>query len=132
VPTSDITEAGTDYDRSYESGTGKVRIDITNDYWDEYFGYNWELYVHKQDVLWDSEIKIFARRTSNGTPENSYWETTVTGGNNYTEILNSERLFFFGLRGSNNIRVQYKLEGISLLIPVANYRTYITFTIVGF
>lgn len=130
VPGSDIIDAGLDYPSRYTSDKGKVRIDITNKKWNERIGYQWSVDVRKSDFFWDDRIKIFARRTRDGQPYlYASLPHNINGGEVFQEVTDFDQYFFQGLRGFNDIRVQYKLEGVSVLIPAERYNTVIIYTI---
>ena len=128
VRANHIGDAGEDYDRNYESGRGKVRLAIEHTFGNEIRGYNWDITVSKQDINWDQRLKIFARRTNEGTPVN-YYTSYMVGGETYMQIEDFEKIFFSGFRGHTNIKIQYKIEGVSVLIPVDVYRTNIVYTV---
>ncbi|WP_289531949.1 hypothetical protein [Labilibaculum sp. K2S] len=129
VATSDIIDAGLDYNEIYESSAQKVRIEISNGIWKEYVGYDWTVNIKKVDDNWDSSLKIYARRTDDGKPANNSYETYVIGGESYIEITDFSTYFFSGLRGSTKIKIQFKVEGVSVLIPVDTYTTNIVYTV---
>ena len=130
VPESDIIDAGLDYPSTYTSGKGKVRIDITDRKWRERIGYYWSVDIQKSDIFWDDRIKIFVRRTSNGQAYSyTSFPHQINGGEVFQEVTDFNQYFFSGLRGHTNIKIQYKMEGVSVLIPAEKYETEVIYTI---
>lgn len=79
---------------------------------------------------WDPALKISVRRTGDGTGG-----AIISGGSNYIQLTSSSQVFFSGLLGlgfsRDNIPVQYKIEGMSVLLPVKTYSTTIQYTVSG-
>jgi hypothetical protein len=130
ISSSDILDAGLDYPTSYMSKTGKIRFDITHNKSKERDGYDWSISIQKSDLFWDNQLKIFAKRTSDGLAySNSNYPHSVGGGEVFQEITDFNQFFFSGLRGLTDIEIQYKLEGVSVLIPAEKHEAEIIYTI---
>ncbi|MFA9372315.1 MAG: hypothetical protein ACERIH_11455 [Labilibaculum antarcticum] len=130
VSSSDILDAGMDYPTNYMSKTGKIKFDITHNKSKERNGYDWSISIQKSDLFWDNQLKIFARRTSDGFAySNASYAHSVDGGEVFQEIEDFNQFFFSGLRGHTDMKIQYKLKGISVLIPAEKYETEIIYTI---
>jgi len=126
VLTSDITEAGNDFSGTYESASNQLIFDRNTTFRDRL---NWSITINKSDVTWNPAIKLWIRRTGNGNPTSG---ATISGGNNYQEVVNSELSFFSGYRESNGVPIQLKVTGISVVIPIDTYYTNLVFTITEF
>ncbi|TAK31886.1 MAG: hypothetical protein EPO28_18035 [Saprospiraceae bacterium] len=123
VPASNITEAGLDFTGTYTSSSKQVLISIDNDV----NRFNYRVDVRRSDISWNSSIEVWARRTGNGKPKNSYcW---VSGGTSYQQITTSNQLFFTGYGRTDDIPIRYQLRKISVLIPATNYSTTIIYTV---
>ncbi len=130
VPASDIIEAGSDYSGAYESLDNEVQFSVNDKNKVEQNGYGWSVSIRRSDILWDNTAKIYVRRTSNGTPHDSgNIPTTITGGTSYQQVTETETFFFSGYRGSEDIDIQYKLQGVSVVIEAQKYTTYIIYTV---
>lgn len=128
VPTSDITEAGRNFGGTYASSANQVQLDIFQTAWLlNFFNYNWRVDVRKSDTDWNSNLKLYARRTGNGTP---WWATgTISGGTSYLELTNSNKTFFSGSRTTLSIPVQFQITGVSVLLPAKTYSTTVVYTV---
>ena len=127
VSASDIIEAGNDYIGTYESGDSEVQFSVNDGFWPELLGYNWSVSIRKSDVDWDNTAKIYVQRTSDGTPY--LLNGTVTGGTSYQQVNDTEMYFFSGNRGRQNIEIQYRLQGVSVVMKAQTYTTYIIYTV---
>ncbi len=127
VPPSDIAEAGSDYMEIYESGSSDVQFSVNDNFFAELFGYNWSVSIRKSDVLWDNTAEILVQRTSDGTPY--LFTGSISGGTSYQQVTDVDMYFFSGNRGRENISIQYKLQGISVVMKPQRYTTYIVYTV---
>jgi len=116
-----ISGAGSDLNPTYESPSDQVLVDITNTMGG---GDSWRVDVHKSDVVWNSDITVYAHRTSNGTGG------SVSGGTSYLQITVSDQTFFTGTDDVADIGLQYKIDGISIDINPNTYTTTIVYTVV--
>ena len=129
VSSSDIVEAGKDYGKIYKSDKEQIKIDITqsNWWWNLFYNYNWRIDIEKSDIDWDPSLKIFAKRTGDGSP---YWSGGgVTGGTSWLRIKNFSKRFFRGNKSRLDIPIRYKIKGISVLLPAKTYTTTIIYTV---
>lgn len=79
---------------------------------------------------WDPALKVSVRRTADGGG------SAVLGGNyNYVLLTNMNQPIVSGLLGlvfsRSNMPFQYKIEGLSVIIPAKTYTTTVLYTIVG-
>jgi hypothetical protein len=123
VQASEITEAGSNYIGSFESATNQI---IFNRNAPDFYLQNWSITIHKSDVTWDSNIKLWIRRTGDGNGVNG---SSISNGANYQEVVNTPISFFNGYKEVNDIPLQLKYTGISVTIPINTFSTYLNFTI---
>lgn len=112
---NEITEAGSDYNRRYNSGGNQTRISLTN-----LGSTNWSVGV-RYSVFgnWPSgsnAIRLRARRRNGGTG-------TVSGGTAWQNLTTVDTEFFTGSGNASNLRIQYQLRDISVLIPLMSANT---------
>ena len=122
IDSSDLVAgAGSILKKIYESPADQVLVDILNTMGG---GDTWRIDVKKSDISWNSDILVYARRTSSGSGG------TVTGGETYQEITNSDQSLFIGVADVSDIGMQYKIDGVSIDINPNNYSTTIIYTVV--
>ncbi len=54
---------------------------------------------------------------------------TITGGTSYQQVTNTDTYFFSRNRGHEGIDIQYKLQGISVIVKAERYSTNIIYTV---
>ncbi len=128
---SDLMEAGSDFSGTYTSSSNQVLIDVFQDFflYNLFLNYRWRIDVMKSDIDWDSNLILQARRTGNGNPFWNFFPGNVTGGLSYQQITNSNQSFFNGRKSRYNIPIQYRISGVSVLIPAKTYITTIVYTV---
>jgi hypothetical protein len=110
---------GSDLISSYQSLVDAVNIDITgagNDIW--------QVNIRRVDTNWPPAFTLEARRTSS--------HPNVYGGTAYQQVTTSDQLFFYtDIRANNtrNIKIQYRLSGVSVQIPPGTYATVVYYTV---
>jgi hypothetical protein len=129
-----LTEAGTNYASSFtESASNQTIINATAR---SILGLlpTFKVYVHKinSGISWPSSLTLSARRTSGGN--GLALLAALSGGISYQTITSSPTLFFqyggvLSLTNINDIHIQYRIDGISVLTPVGTYSTTVYFTI---
>lgn len=129
-----LTEAGTNYASAFtESASNQTIINATAR---SIFGLlpTFKVYVHKinSGISWPSSLTLSARRTSGGN--GLALLAALSGGVSYQTITSSQTLFFqyggvLSLTTINDIHVQYRIDGISVLTPVGTYSTTVYYTI---
>ena len=117
VPSTDITEAGEDFTGIYESNVNQVSIDIQ-------YNNKWEVSINKNDIDWINDFKLSMRRTGEGLGSKK-----LKGGKNYKEIKNGVAKFFSGDKDRFFIPIQFKIENVSVTIPVNTYIVEIVYTV---
>lgn len=129
-----IGEAGSDYaSTTIESSATQTQIDLKLV---QTAGLNfYTVYIRRTDsgTNWNTAgLQIWVRRTSDGTGAGA--KSTNAGGTSYQEITTSDLYFFEGFNDNDklrsNIGIQYQITGVSVLVPVANYSTTITYTLI--
>ena len=108
---------GTDFPDTWESASDLIDIDITKT------DNTWEVEISKSDATWPSQVNIYARRTTDGTGDG-----TITGGTTYQEITDIDEPFFSGTDDRTNVKVQIKLEGVTVGMNLDDYDTTISYT----
>lgn len=143
LDSNEISDAGNDYNKSYLSNTNQSKITYSSYPKSNYRDRNsyFDVYVHKEDINWSPELKLEIKRTSVGTSRNPQ----VYQGTNFIEISNNLfdpdsynpnnyqtiNFFFYSIGKVKNINVQYKISGLSVLLPVDNYSTEIVYTVMS-
>ncbi len=130
ISPSDISEAGNDYQTSFESNTNQTLLTINPKNWNKQI----YVYVTRSDIAWHNNLTLKIKRTSNGTNNNNI----INGGLLYQTITNTQPPSnapstvtpLFTCEGPFiNIPLQYEISGISLVLPVQSYSTTIIFTV---
>ena len=131
VLSTDVTEAGSDFQGTYTSNSDEKELNVE---WDQRqsAGFYWHVSVRKVDSSWDDTLpaKIYVQRTGDGTKVN--WGSSgayITGGTSYLQITDTYQSFFSGYKGWDYIPIQYQLRNVSVVMPVRTYRTTIYYTL---
>ncbi|KAA0992840.1 hypothetical protein [Dyadobacter aurulentus] len=119
-----VTTAGKNYEHIETSPTSQTLIRVTS-------LLLWSVSVQMTNTSnWDPSLKLFVRRTGDGTGS-----AILGGSNNYIQLTTANQAFFWGLLSlgfnRDNVPVQYKIEGLSVTLPVKTYTTTIQYTITG-
>ena len=88
-------------------------------------GDNWQINIKRINTAWNGSLQISARRTSGGSGPGS-----VSGGEAFIQVSETDGVFFTGAGNLNGIRVQLQLTGVSLQVPPNQYSTTIQYTII--
>ncbi|MDP1813827.1 MAG: hypothetical protein Q8K92_05200 [Leadbetterella sp.] len=126
VPSGTISEAGTDYSLSPVSAANQTLISIA--------GFSifatYAVTVHKIDTDWNSGLTLQVQRTGAGS---TGFLGSTNGGAAYISLTNSPQAFFNGnigfANGKNNVPIQYRIQGASVLLPVKTYTTTVVYTV---
>jgi len=126
IPTlsSSITKAGKNYEHIETSALNHTVLKVNSLVF-------WNVSVQQTvSSNWDPLLKLYVRRSGDGTGL-----VTISGGSAFQQVTGASSLFFSGLLGlgfgRDNIPIQYKIEGLSVLLPAKTYTTTILFTISG-
>lgn len=112
--------AGTDFATDIESLDGAQQM------WLQNTGGNWRVDVSRADTTWHPSIRVYVRRTSDGTGG-----TTISGGTAYQEITTVDTSFFTGTGNPRDINLQFSTNGAFAGggVPAGSYLTTVTYTI---
>lgn len=121
---SPITKAGKNYEHIETSPASLTLLKVNS-------LLGWTVSAHiSVSSNWDPALKVFVRRTGDGTGG-----AIISGGTSYIQLTSSSQQFFSGLLGlgvsRDNIPIQYKIEGLTVLLPVKTYSATIQYTISG-
>ncbi|GGM95293.1 hypothetical protein GCM10010967_30890 [Dyadobacter beijingensis] len=121
---STITKAGKNYEHIETSSASQTLVKVN-----ALLG--WTVTAHLSSTSnWDSALKLSVQRTGNGTGI-----AILSGGTTYIQLTSTPQTFFTGLLNltahRDNIPIQYKIEGLSVTLPVKTYTTTVTYTISG-
>jgi hypothetical protein len=121
---STITKAGKNYEHTEISGPSQTLLKVN-----ALIG--WSITAHLSTTSnWDSSLKLYVQRTGSGTGI-----AILSGGLTYIQLSSTPQPFFSGLLNllahRDNIPIQYKIEGLSVTLPVKTYTTTVMYTISG-
>ncbi|WAC14698.1 hypothetical protein [Dyadobacter pollutisoli] len=121
---SSLTSAGSNYTHVEESSASHTMLKVTA-------LLLYSVSAHQNVTSnWDSSLLLSIKRTGNGTGSG-----TIANGTDYIQLTTSPQTFFTGSLGlglsRDNIPVQYKITGLSVMLPVKTYTTTIQYTITG-
>jgi hypothetical protein len=112
--------AGSELDSTYESAADQIIVRVGGA-----GRKSWRIDVRKIGPSWPSGVRLFMRRTSDGSGPG-----TISGGTSYQEVTDTYQSFFSGTRNRSNIHVQERMTGVSADIPCGTYTTTIYYTVV--
>jgi len=113
--------AGSGFANPFVSLANEARIRVSNATLP-----NWSISIRKVDSTWDTDLPIYAKRTGPGSGG------TVTGGDAYQLITNTDTVFFSGTGEPMAIPIQYYIDINMNGISALSYVTAITYTIIGY
>lgn len=123
LPVASVTEAGEDFHGTYESDPDQVLIDILGAN-----KFDYRVDVRKIDIDWHPSLQLYIHRTGSGIGGHPH--SNVTGGTNYFELTATNQQFFSGHRESSDIPVQFRLTGVSVLIPARTHVSTVMYTVI--
>ena len=109
--------AGSDLPTQFESGSAATVQSITSKN-------SWSVSVSKSDALWNSNLTLWVRRTSDGTGGG-----TISGGQSYVQVTSISTVLYSGSKDRSGIQLQYRISGISKGVPPSLYNTGVVFTL---
>ena len=113
--------AGTDIIMPYETASGVITLDIINT-----GGSAWTVRVRRTDTNWraaDFTLSVLRSGTGGGTG-------SLSGdGATYQAITTSDIAFFRGTGDKTTVPLQFRLQGVSVKVPVDSYATTVTYTV---
>lgn len=113
--------AGTGFPSVFESAPDEVSVGISKTVDPPA---TWQVDIRRTDSNWDTGVRLYARRTADGTGTGS-----ITGGTVYQEISDVDQYFFSGSGDRSKIEIQYRVEGVSLALGLDTYLTDISYTV---
>ena len=116
--------AGSNLVSRVESAADQVTVDVMKGFWGWFLGFNWVVYIHRNDLSWHSDLPLRARRTGAGSGLGG----SISGGLSYQPISIASQMFFSGRLNRVDIPVQYEV-GLSVTIPPGTYSTTIIYTL---
>jgi hypothetical protein len=108
--------AGTDFASPVESAADLVDVDVSNPQ------NAWRIDIRRTDSVWHANLRIYARRTTDGTGSG-----TVSGGTTYQEITTVDQPFITGTLGRSNMKVQLAVD-VEVSVGIDNFSTTIYYT----
>jgi hypothetical protein len=128
LTSADITDAGLDFASTHTSLPNQSSA-VVSGYPTGGFAFfiqcflfgscNYQVLVEKSDINWDPNLTVSVVRTGGNN---------VNGGLSFIPITNTPQLFYNGTGNSGVVNYQYRVEGVSVLIPADTYSTDIVFT----
>ncbi len=124
---SNIKDAGSDYKEYYLSRKDQSKLSVSseNSEKQEDLYAEFKIYVSKDDDEWHKNIIIQVRRTSNGRNRNF----NIFSGTEFQTVTDNPTYFFNTIGKQKNVPIQYKIIGLSVLLPAKTYSTEIVFTV---
>lgn len=129
APIVPIVEAGNNYSGSYQSEANQILLNVSVPL---LLGQGRVSVRYEPNPVWDNNLGLSIRRTGNGTTLCVL--CSLTGGDAYQPITTVDTELFritavLALASYSNIPIQLMLNGVSVLIPAANYNARVVFTI---
>lgn len=121
-------EAGADLNSTVETSPNFNQLDIRN----LADAKGWKISVSRQDINWPAAFTLSVKRTSNGIPcVTCAGVNTGSSVSGYIPLGTLEQDFIFGNGEVSNIGLQFKIDGISLVVDAQSYSTEIMYTLYG-
>ncbi len=117
-PTDLVAGAGTDLRSPIESGPYQVCITVSNT-----DGAPWTITVQRAGADLPADVTLAVRRTGSGSC------SSLTGGLDYQTLGDQGQAFVSGLGDCNEIGIQMRLEGVSILQPPGFNGTTVLYTV---
>ncbi|MBN1525437.1 MAG: hypothetical protein JW904_13190 [Spirochaetales bacterium] len=108
--------AGSDFVSPIESASDLIDVDVTKP------ANGWQVSIMRTDSVWNSNIRIYARRTTDGSGTG-----TIADGTTYQEITTSDWYFFSGTLDRSGLKIQLSLD-VDASIGVDNFSTTLYYT----
>lgn len=117
-----VAGAGSALRTSLDGGPGDVRVDVDLTGGDDD---RWRLEIRRSDASWDPDLRVWVRRTGDGTGTG-----TIADGDTWVEVGATNSIFFEGSGDRQDVPIQLRLGGLSLEAPPAAYLTALQYTLV--
>lgn len=133
ISSNAIVEAGLNYATDYNVESLRNQTNVSLQRGGGFFGVyigSWRVDISKVDLNWDSRLRLEVRRTGTGNGT-GWWffAPAISNGTVYQQIQNNATPFFQGNGVFTNIPIQYRISGLSVLIPAGNYSTTVVYTL---
>lgn len=117
-----LSGAGSEIQASHDSGTGAVALEIsaTSGSTD-----TWRIDIRRATSGWDPDLRLWARRTGDGSGPGS-----VSDGTSWQEIGSTDATFFTGQGDRTGVTVQLRITGLSLSISPDAFLSTVHYTLV--
>lgn len=114
--------AGTDLAPTHDSAPLQTAVDIatTTSPTDA-----WRVDVRRSDTSWDPAVRVWVRRSSDGTGAGS-----VSGGTSWVEVTSGGTTLFDGQGDRAGVGLQVRLTGLSVGVAVDTHATTLVYTVV--
>ncbi|PCI32106.1 MAG: hypothetical protein COB60_10105 [Flavobacteriaceae bacterium] len=126
---SDIENAGNDYPLYVESKKKETKISVKafpKSKQMDLYGF-FTVFVHHEPVFWDESLELSVRRTSKGKGKKG----SINGGETWQQVHRFAGDFFRLVGKGKNVDVQYRIKGLSVLLPVNTYSTEVVYTVLN-
>ena len=127
LSSTQIIEAGNDYNATLSSSTNQTLLthSLGGGFFNQLFG-GWQVNIQRIDSNWNPALQLEIRRTGVGS---STIFSGINGGTIYQQVSPSSTIFYTGRGNFNNVPMQYRLQGMSVTLPVGTYSTTIIYTL---
>lgn len=127
-----INDAGSDFAVTVESESSLyIAINFGN-FWDKSFNPNspWRIEVQKSDYNWNNNLVLETVRAGNGINSNNRNKPPkINDGTNYQTVNNLSGYFFSGRGEIEDIPINFRISGMSVVNGAQDFETKIIFTI---
>lgn len=125
---SQIAEAGNDYNPAISSATNQTSLShsLGGGIFNQILN-GWQVNVQRVDNNWNPNLQLQLRRTGDG---GGTFLSNIAGGTTYQQVSTASTIFYNGNGNFSNIPIQYRLQGISVTLPVGTYSTTIIYTLI--
>lgn len=127
-----INDAGSDFALTVESESPLYVAIIFGNFWDKSSNPNapWRIEVQKSDYNWNNNLVLETVRAGNGiNSKNRNKPTNIYDGTNYQTVNNMSGYFFSGRGEIEEIPVNFKITGMSVVNGAQDFETKVVFTI---
>lgn len=86
---------------------------------------NWQINVRRSDSNWHPNLVMQVKRRSDGRGSG-----TITDGGAWRDITESDQYFFSGSGDRTKIKIKYRVQNVTMEIPVGTKMTTIHYTVI--
>lgn len=126
-----INEAGNNYPSALEAQSSVQVSVLYEDQLNKKKNPNepWRVFVHKQNMEWNENLSLAARRTGSGSRLGNPGNPNIHDGDNFQQITNNPTYFFRGRGEIVQIPLAMELSGFSLTMGARDFETRLVFTV---